>query len=293
MSVMLMTPCVGSSPRVRGTLEAPRDSSRSQRFIPACAGNTAAVLRASLELAVHPRVCGEHPVDVARALRPGGSSPRVRGTLVIPRGQPFIYRFIPACAGNTKICVRPISGMAVHPRVCGEHWRQSHDCEIRYGSSPRVRGTPPDLVVFTAPRRFIPACAGNTSFPSGIAPRTAVHPRVCGEHCTVAVILFTLGGSSPRVRGTPALEPAAVPMWLVHPRVCGEHEYQDGELRGLTGSSPRVRGTPQRRRSRVETRRFIPACAGNTRGDIGENGAVTVHPRVCGEHASRRQAPAR
>ena len=30
--------------------------------------------------------------------------------------------------------------------------------------------------------------------------------------------------------------------------------------------------------------RFIPACAGNTGGDLLSNVIHSVHPRVCGEH---------
>ena len=70
----------GSSPRVRGTRAILPASKTGRRFIPACAGNTiAACGRRALE-PVHPRVCGEHPVDTANIGMPDGSSPRVRGT---------------------------------------------------------------------------------------------------------------------------------------------------------------------------------------------------------------------
>ena len=92
-------------------------------------------------------------------------------------------------------------------------------------------------------------------------------------------------GSSPRVRGTPALlrhgrsqrrfipacagntgklATAARPR-AVHPRVCGEHFGDAADAAAQGGSSPRVRGTPKVDRIVDATPRFIPACAGNTK----------------------------
>ena len=53
---------VGSSPRVRGTRVGGGLLRRGQRFIPACAGNSALDLSHSTSLTVHPRVCGELPI---------------------------------------------------------------------------------------------------------------------------------------------------------------------------------------------------------------------------------------
>ena len=50
----------GSSPRVRGTQLRPQTSPAFNRFIPACAGNTASETFRSGYGTVHPRVCGEH-----------------------------------------------------------------------------------------------------------------------------------------------------------------------------------------------------------------------------------------
>ena len=49
----------GSSPRVRGTLKTIHDVLKHYRFIPACAGNAPNKAAIFLQLAVHPRVCGE------------------------------------------------------------------------------------------------------------------------------------------------------------------------------------------------------------------------------------------
>ena len=91
----------GSSPRVRGTHEMKITYYASNRFIPACAGNTVTATSRSKTSAVHPRVCGEHlKLDLCDSCNTG-SSPRVRGTPGRRRNTQTVERFIPACAGNT------------------------------------------------------------------------------------------------------------------------------------------------------------------------------------------------
>ncbi len=69
-----------------------------------------------------------------------------------------------------------------------------------------------------------------------------------------------------------------------HLRVCGEHLLSHTIVVAHCGSSPRVRGTPTRSRCAHTTRRFIPACAGNTPAEFCASARLAVHPRVCGEH---------
>ena len=133
----------GSSPRVRGTPLAGSLVGMSSRFIPACAGNTDLRPDVFYEMAVHPRVCGEHLLVVDQRVDRPGSSPRVRGTRLGEVLMPLPVRFIPACAGNTPTDSPRPRAMPVHPRVCGEH-------------------APGPAMVSTV-IRFIPACAGNTS----------------------------------------------------------------------------------------------------------------------------------
>ena len=131
-----------------------------------------------------------------------------------------------------------------------------------------------------------------------------VHPRVCGEHSKAFLKNFANVGSSPRVRGTHRFSchgvyhqrfiPACAGNtflthmgWrqaTVHPRVCGEHLRPRPSVCSPTGSSPRVRGTPEINIRQNDLRRFIPACAGNTRGEALAELKIAVHPRVCGEH---------
>ena len=70
-------------------------------------------------------------------------------------------RFIPACAGNSRLlrCTREIG--AVHPRVCGEQNQPVTASNQTCGSSPRVRGTACEYSLLPTSARFIPACAGN------------------------------------------------------------------------------------------------------------------------------------
>ena len=188
-------------------------------------------------------MCGEHWFLTCGALDDGGSSPRVRGTLL--DGIPFFQLFgiIPACAGNTCVCVVLYIGLGDHPRVCGEHSISLFCTILELGSSPRVRGTraaPRATYLMTG---IIPACAGNTGSHASELVDSGDHPRVCGEHWIDSRIENLARGSSPRVRGTPVCftenaarmgiipacagntspdRPAAAEAWD-HPRVCGEH----------------------------------------------------------------------
>ena len=192
----------GSSPRVRGTRYPVFERRHVARFIPACAGNTAAHTTRRKLRTVHPRVCGEHASQVFAALPSLGSSPRVRGTLEAVVVNSCPGRFIPACAGNTQTYSKRQARTPVHPRVCGEHAPMVTEAQGVFGSSPRVRGTRPYSAAGRAGDRFIPACAGNTRAPPNWRSVTPVHPRVCGEHVRRVSSVFFDPGSSPRVRGT-------------------------------------------------------------------------------------------
>ena len=214
----------GSSPRVRGTPAGVEPAGRPRRFIPACAGNSRAARSRQPRKTVHPRVCGELGQQWPEFHADDGSSPRVRGTRI-----------------SSSISI--VCG-TVHPRVCGELALADAAAEIDAGSSPRVRGTLPRHRRRRRARRFIPACAGNSSIVASAAMANPVHPRVCGELGTRMEPKRSPCGSSPRVRGTPKVRQRA--------------------NRALTGSSPRVRGTPGRGHGQSTRLRFIPACAGNS-----------------------------
>ena len=266
---------IGSSPRVRGTHVADVFAGPRNRFIPACAGNTLSSRSHAPMRAVHPRVCGEHSLRRPDLARCGGSSPRVRGTPHRDLEGTFEVRFIPACAGNTNHKAVCVAVVEVHPRVCGEHVMKSVAMSSPDGSSPRVRGTHLSDPLPPLPRRFIPACAGNTAPPDQVVALPSVHPRVCGEHGRIDRRRWGAQGSSPRVRGTPSridnhIHPVRfIPacagntrsqrhrsaLQPVHPRVCGEHtksnplilalDLQHSDSTEQPGPNRRVSGADQ------------------------------------------------
>ena len=71
----------GSSPRMRGTHDAPRATCLTTGIIPAHAGNTLRLVTDTTDIRDHPRACGEHPSQALSLSCTVGSSPRMRGTL--------------------------------------------------------------------------------------------------------------------------------------------------------------------------------------------------------------------
>ena len=192
-------------------------------------------------------MCGEHGFSESKLVISPGSSPRVRGTLLVDLLLLDAPGIIPACAGNTSSPIFIVFSVRDHPRVCGEHEIGSCFAGGNEGSSPRVRGTRSPSCCALQNRGIIPACAGNTCRETNTAKGRRDHPRVCGEHDGMTSVLMFPRGSSPRVRGTHGVAVA-----------------DDAHL-GI-----------------------IPACAGNTvRFGHGANGHRD-HPRVCGEHRTRR-----
>ena len=208
---------------MRGTPGLQASTLPGMGIIPAYAGNTFPWSNCRCLGRDHPRVCGEHNVFRPDVEKPGGSSPRMRGTrcesVRIPRG----LGIIPAYAGNTAPWQNTDCRCGDHPRVCGEHCRKRTMTPIRPGSSPRMRGTLSALIVDRHHGGIIPAYAGNTRRIPRCLPATWDHPRVCGEHHAL--------GTALRAR------------LQDHPRVCGEHHRQSLAATGGRGSSPRMRGT--------------------------------------------------
>ncbi len=172
----------GSSPRVRGTLDATE--------------------RQDARCSVHPRGCGEHETGAEYAATRAGSSPRVRGTPRSGHWEAPRIRFIPAGAGNTRTGIGDRGLCTVHPRGCGEHLTVNAKAVTLFGSSPRVRGTLQRRVSGNLCGRFIPAGAGNTAGNGWFGSGGPVHPRGCGEHFSPIQLRHIPAGSSPRVRGT-------------------------------------------------------------------------------------------
>ena len=173
---------VGSSPRMRGAPSTLLRGSAALGIIPAYAGSTGNTVVQGYIDGDHPRVCGEHRSLSARPTDTWGSSPRMRGALVLHPPAPALRGIIPAYAGSTDTLVFAQKPLGDHPRVCGEHFSHIWTNHFNTGSSPRMRGA----LFLSAHGRYasgiIPAYAGSTTH---CTPRCQIardHPRVCGEH---------------------------------------------------------------------------------------------------------------
>ena len=139
-SLVFNDPEYGSSPRMRGKLWAEQTRKRSDRIIPAHAGQTIYVENTVFGGSDHPRACGANLSFLLPSVLPVGSSPRMRGKLsCVPQGTHHC-RIIPAHAGQTLGDV--LGGMydKDHPRACGANSGPGIPCQHIFGSSPRMRG---------------------------------------------------------------------------------------------------------------------------------------------------------
>ena len=200
----------GSPPRVRGTAHSLAADQQIPRITPACAGNRIQGVEKLVVGWDHPRVCGEQSRWTMCPRWPGGSPPRVRGTVQISVHLVERHRITPACAGNSISSANSINIIWDHPRVCGEQRRRPWKWGCLRGSPPRVRGTAIPAMLAGARKWITPACAGNSFMAYSSAMLTQDHPRVCGEQHTLATTAGGAGGSPPRVRGT------AVYLSLIH-----------------------------------------------------------------------------
>ncbi len=71
-------------------------------------------------MVVYPRWRGELIYSKPSECIPGGLSPLARGTRRLPPAQPWIFRFIPAGAGNSGSLTQRLSALTVYPRWRGE-----------------------------------------------------------------------------------------------------------------------------------------------------------------------------
>ncbi len=252
----------GSSPRLRGALQAEHDGHGDHRIIPAPAGCTAAQSECPAGPSDHPRACGVHGSPTSSDVALNGSSPRLRGALSGALGMTELNRIIPAPAGCTRLSRSWPAGTPDHPRACGVHLPNPRTTAMKAGSSPRLRGARDGRRWDEGNRRIIPAPAGCTpnDLVAPLAPTD--HPRACGVHVVAVAIEREDDGSSPRLRGAhdrddadtaghriiPAPAGCTVPeavecrREMDHPRACGVHEGLRHRVRPVDGSSPRLRG---------------------------------------------------
>ena len=91
----------GSSPRMRGKRLRTMPRTRSARIIPAHAGQTVPQSAKISHASDHPRACGANTATNISVLFNVGSSPRMRGKLVMMTCDAMVGRIIPAHAGQT------------------------------------------------------------------------------------------------------------------------------------------------------------------------------------------------
>ena len=177
--------CSGSSPLSRGIqffLIFPPDGFG---IIPALAGNTTPAAGSSKPRRDHPRSRGEYCAGAAARSTRAGSSPLSRGIHRRPGSILPEEGIIPALAGNTLSGLFATRFRQDHPRSRGEYETDVITAAMEWGSSPLSRGIPRRWDFRPAPRRIIPALAGNTPSSEGHSPESTDHPRSRGEyfHC--------------------------------------------------------------------------------------------------------------
>ncbi len=131
----------GSSPLVRGSVNAWLLCLDRKRFIPARAGIGKFELDNLLTASVHPRSCGDRPWWLYQRSMRSGSSPLVRGSAFNRALCVGKVRFIPARAGIGCSGWPWVTTSPVHPRSCGDRAKNLCAGRPSAGSSPLVRGS--------------------------------------------------------------------------------------------------------------------------------------------------------
>ena len=292
----------GLSPRVRGNRVGVAERVSRDRSIPACAGEPSGDPLHLQRTSVYPRVCGgtRRPSPLRGCM--SGLSPRVRGNRTDNVASQLCQGSIPACAGEPVPYPLSLCRYGVYPRVCGGTIVTVASNIPATGLSPRVRGNRHRRTGMVERLGSIPACAGEPLRDARHVGAGPVYPRVCGGTPSEEPLGADADGLSPRVRGNhcgravratargsiPAC--AGEPIWIgasglvvkVYPRVCGGTFTILVTAARMRGLSPRVRGNLLQGGVTGQTRRSIPACAGEPAYDHTDLVFVPVYPRVCG-----------
>ena len=172
------------------------------------------------------------------------------------------WGLIPAYAGSTWAWHNDAAKYRAHPRLRGEHGRNTGSPRHAGGSSPltrgaRCRGVRAGVVVW-----LIPAYAGSTGAAWCLSLLSEAHPRFRGEHLNIRLAAKRDRGSSPLTRGArypvpglpdregliPAYAGSTAMPWFpvvsggAHPRLRGEHIPKPDMAFDTSGSSPLTRG---------------------------------------------------
>ena len=150
---------------------------------------------------VYPRVYGEIPPEVVLYLPLAGLPPCVRGNLEGLFATIMTIRSTPVCTGKSSQG-RPSSSLfQVYPRVYGEIGSINTKRTKLPGLPPCVRGNLITVAVCVGCLRSTPVCTGKSRSQSYDFIQDWVYPRVYGEICDLSLILTSLPGLPPCVRG--------------------------------------------------------------------------------------------
>ena len=129
-------------PRLRGELYGPSAVvAKICGSSPLTRGTLSAELEKMINQSVHPRLRGELRTSFFVISDNSGSSPLTRGTQSCVQSEKYLWRFIPAYAGNSSSGLTASGITSVHPRLRGELIGLARRLRRRTGSSPLTRGT--------------------------------------------------------------------------------------------------------------------------------------------------------
>ena len=274
----------GSSPLMRGKLDAELSAQVDDGLIPAYAGKTARASRARRFCRAHPHSHGENKQLLVAAASQRGSSPLTRGKREVHREGCEADGLIPTHAGKTpsRGCPRRIG--TAHPHSRGENTSPAGATGLSQGSSPLTRGKHGLRASVRENAGLIPAHAGKTRLSAWHPSRPWAHPRSRGENLPLVFLCTLWWGSSPLTRGKRRHNPATTAVvglipthagstsWMQGSRpTCGAHPHSRGEnsATSLTdeeweGSSPLTRGKRSEECCGVHDVGLIPTDAGKT-----------------------------
>ena len=211
---------------MRGSLQPLLHDYNGHGIIPAHAGLTCCPSCSACRSWDHPRACGAHSNRPVVGSQHWGSSPRMRGSPVLPENKRIGTGIIPAHAGLTICLLLSLLFLWDHPRACGAHSSQAADEFCLMGSSPRMRGSH-GCAGRAAPREgIIPAHAGLTSHHGRAQPTPGDHPRACGAHSISASVTQAGAGIIPAHAGLTSIVSWRRRGFWDHPRACGAHRIK-------------------------------------------------------------------
>ena len=295
----------GLSPRLRGNAISRTGFNGVLGSIPALAGERARSISLGCQLWVYPRACGGTRTSPRKKCTRPGLSPRLRGNAEFVGVSDDDRGSIPALAGERVPSLRHVISPWVYPRACGGtrgSFFSFGDFGDFRGLSPRLRGNASMARRYVYPQGSIPALAGERGIITPSLVLTGVYPRACGGTDRVPILVRSVQGLSPRLRGNarsssysgcaggsiPALAGERITslqldrILQVYPRACGGTASMYNFGFGFKGLSPRLRGNAGLTLNAGNWKRSIPALAGERTDATHWLVTCGVYPRACG-----------